>query len=75
MNELPGVSVDPDSVQINMVFASFDWPDLDGLTDWLKERGVIVRISGPVVRFVTHWDIEKADIDRFVSLLQEYRSR
>ena len=75
LNELPGVSVDPDSVQINMVFASFDWPDLDGLTDWLKERGVIVRIGGPVVRFVTHWNIEKADIDRFVSLLKEYRSR
>jgi Threonine aldolase len=70
--ELPGVTVDQEAVQINMVFCSFDWPGIAGLQDWMEERGVIIRGSGPAFRFVTHWDIEKEDVERFVGLLKEF---
>jgi len=29
LSELPGVTVDPSAVQINMVFAGFDWPNIE----------------------------------------------
>ena len=73
--ELPGVTVDREAVQINMVFCSFDWPNIAGLQDWMEERGVIIRGSGPAFRFVTHWDIEKEDIERFVGLLKEFAAK
>ena len=76
LNELPGVYVDPDSVQINMVFASFDWPDLIELQPWLKERGwTISNYSGRRIRFVTHYGITAEDIAAFVDLLKEFRAR
>lgn len=70
--ELPGVSVDKEAVQINMVFCSFDWENIAGLQDWMAARGVIIRGSGPAFRFVTHWDIEKEDVEHFVELLKEF---
>ena len=70
--ELPGVSVDLESVQINMVFCRFDWENVADLQDFMEERGVIIRGSGPAFRFVTHWDIEKEDVERFVELLKEF---
>lgn len=58
--EIPGVTVDVDSVQINMVFSTFAWPKLEKLPEWLKQRGVIIGgYMGPEIRFVTHYGITK----------------
>lgn len=73
LNELPGVTVDLDSVQINMVFATFNWDDLKGLTSWLKDRGIIIAdYTGPEIRFLTHYGITKADVNELVDLLKQY---
>ncbi len=72
LNQLPGVSVDLDSVQINMVFADFDWPQLPQMKEWLKERGVLSgSYTGKQVRFVTHHGITTAEIDHLIELLKE----
>ncbi len=74
--EIPGVTVDLESVQINMVFASFDWPNLSNLQPWLKERGVIiVGYTGPEIRFVTHYGIVAEDVVRLIELLKEFHAR
>ena len=73
LSELPDVTVDPEAVEINMVFASLNWPNIDKLSAWLGERGVILRGSGPAFRFVTHYWIDEADIRRFIDLLKEFR--
>lgn len=73
--QIPGVTVDLESVQINMVFVTFDWPDLTELQPWLKERGVVIGgYIGPGVRFVTHNGITKEDVERLVTLQKEFHS-
>lgn len=72
--EIPGVSVDLESVQINLVFADFDWPDLEQLPAWLGERGVLVDgCAGSEMRFVTHYGITVEDVERLAALLKEFR--
>ena len=74
--QLPGVSIDMESVQINMVFAAFDWPRLPALAPWLRERGVLLRAgNGGTVRFVTHHGIDSEDIERVVALLTEFHGQ
>lgn len=76
LTELPGVAVDLESVQINMVFASFDWPNLSELQPWLQERGVIIGgYTGPEIRFVTHYDITTEDVEWLAGLLKEFHAR
>lgn len=71
--QLPGVSVDLDSVQINMVFASFDWPNITQLPAWLKERQVLIGdCHNSVIRFVTHYGITKRDVEYLAALLKEF---
>lgn len=74
LNGLPDVTVDLDAVQVNMVFADFDWPDLAGLKPWLAERGAIVgEPDGRTLRFLTNNDVDADDCRRLVELLAEYR--
>lgn len=76
LSGIPGVTVDTESVQINIVFASFDWPDLDRLQPWLKERGVLCgSYSGDEVRFVTHYGITEKEVETLAELLKEFRAR
>ena len=72
--EIPGVTVDLESVQINMVFASFDWPNLVDLHRWLKERGVMIcdDYIAPEIRFVTHYGVTNEDVERLAELLKEF---
>ena len=69
---LPGVSVDMDSVQINMVFFGIDRDAcvLDKLTGQLLDAGV--KINAPehgLFRFVTSNDVSRADVDTVVDIL------
>lgn len=76
LNGLPGVSVDLDAVQVNMVFAAFDWPDLLELKPWMAEHGAIIgEPEGSVVRFLTNNDVDADDCRCLVELLSEFRSR
>lgn len=72
--ELKGVKVDPDSVQINMVFFSLDRPDelLASLPEKMFDKGI--KINGceqGEFRFVTSRDVSREDIDYALSTLSE----
>lgn len=67
--ELPGVAVDLDSVQINMVFFRLkrERALIDALPDRMLEKGVL--INGEELghlRFVTHYGITREDVDRAI---------
>jgi len=57
----------------NMVFLSFEKEkNADMFVDNLKDEGVrLAKITPKVVRIVTHLDISKEDVDRFISILEE----
>lgn len=77
LNDIPGIAVNLNSVQINMVFASINWSYLSGLQAWLKERGIIIGgySSSNVVRFMTHWGITTKEVEQLADLLRQYQKQ
>ena len=61
--ELPGVELDPATVQTNIVI--FTVPDPDGFVDALAGAGVEVSRVGPTkIRMVTHLDVDRAGCEQ-----------
>ena len=65
LSKIPGIKVDPESVQINMVFFEMNYPGLDmnKFVDEMFKRGIV--ISGEengVMRYVTHYWVTRDDI-------------
>ncbi|AMG10998.1 low-specificity L-threonine aldolase [Vibrio vulnificus] len=70
LSELPGVHVNPDFVQTNIVFAKLDDSvDIDAIAQKLAEESIIITPGNPI-RFVTHKDISRQDIDLFLEKLR-----
>ncbi|ELK8589218.1 TPA: low-specificity L-threonine aldolase [Vibrio vulnificus] len=70
LSELPGVHVNPDFVQTNIVFAKLDdGIDIDAITQKLAKESIIITPGNPI-RFVTHKDISRQDIDLFLEKLR-----
>ncbi|HEX3244496.1 MAG TPA: low-specificity L-threonine aldolase [Chloroflexota bacterium] len=65
LHELPGVTIDLDRVETNMVYVDFGGSSVtaDALEADLRERGVLTRPSYDRVRLVLHYGIEAADVD------------
>jgi len=63
---LPKVKATPEFVETNIVFAQLD-PAIDKqrLCEQLQTQGILITPSEPM-RFVTHLDISRADIDAFL---------
>ncbi|EJE8556669.1 low-specificity L-threonine aldolase [Vibrio vulnificus] len=70
LSELPGVHVNPDLVQTNIVFAKLDdGIDIDAIAQKLAKESIIITPGNPI-RFVTHKDISRQDIDLFLEKLR-----
>ena len=68
---IPGFKVNPAFVQTNMVFAKLDQKiDQQRLYERLKEQDILITPGVPM-RFVTHLDISRADIDIFLASLKK----
>ncbi len=78
LKEMPEISFDPESVQINMVYfdivkEGFDASDFE---EYLLENGVKINNDWPLeFRFVAHNDISIEDIDKVIELMKEYFAR
>lgn len=72
--QVRGVKIDPAAVATNIVIF-----DVEGTgrkaADWvseLKKRGVLANPFGPyVIRMVTHYDVDRAGIDRALAVMRE----
>ncbi|ELU4008256.1 low-specificity L-threonine aldolase [Vibrio vulnificus] len=74
LSELPGVHVNPDFVQTNIVFAKLDdGIDIDAIAQKLAKESIIITPGNPI-RFVTHKDISRQDIDLFLEKLRFFLS-
>ncbi len=70
LNSITGFSVNVEQVSTNMVFAKVDESiDIYRLAKALKEQNIIISPSDNM-RLVTHLDINKEDIDSFISALK-----
>jgi threonine aldolase len=67
--ELPAVSIDPDSVETNIVF--FEVDDAPAKAAALAEQGVDLGAFGPRrIRAVTHLDVDGAGIERALEAMR-----
>jgi threonine aldolase len=66
-----GIKADPSLVQTNILFMSPDGIDGAKLAAGLKERGVLTTGSSERIRLVTHYGIERGDIDYALQCTRE----
>lgn len=72
--KLPGVSVDLERVQTNIIQADVSGTGLPAaaFSDRLKARGVLANASSPTaIRFVTHKDVSRAQVERALEIIGE----
>lgn len=69
---LPGVDITAHAT--NMVFANIPADHVQPLSTWLKEHGILIELLY-ATRFVVHRDINDADIDNVIAVMQSYFSR
>ena len=68
---LPGIRLDLDTVQTNMVFAQVEAPYRKPLIAFLDQRGICISTHNPM-RLVTHLDVSSADIDQVCAVMREF---
>lgn len=70
---LPGVSLDPDSVQTNILIFGFSHSRIScaEFLDGLRKRRVLALAISGGVRFVTHKDVDDEDVDRAIAAFRE----
>jgi len=61
---IPGITVDLETVQTNIVFHNIEKTGLDGYeyAQKLKEFGILINPAPKTLRMVTHWGITREDI-------------
>jgi threonine aldolase len=65
------IEVAPGGAQTNMVFISVEPGRLAGLRDHLQRRDILVT-GQRTIRLVTHLDVDREDIRRFVQAVEEF---
>ncbi len=67
---ISGFNVKPELVQTNIVFAKLDSNiDINVIAKTLRQENIIISPGNPI-RFVTHKDISREDVDLFLSKLE-----
>jgi len=54
------------------VFMSVDPARAPPLREWLKGRGVLIGAGYGTTRLVTHLDVDRGDVERFVGAVEEF---
>jgi threonine aldolase len=73
---LPGIDVNLDAVETNMVFVGMDGQVAEGLRAHLAHEGIVIgapaKGAHATLRLVTHRDVERADIERVLGSFRKY---
>ena len=72
--ELPGISLNPEYIQTNIIIFGFNHPKISipEFLAKLKDRGILaLATTGGRIRFVTHKDIGDKDIEKTISTFQK----
>ena len=68
---IPGIVVDPSVVQTNILFWHHGSIDTVKLNGQLRERGVLSTMVHGRLRMLTHYGIERQDIDDALAIIRE----
>jgi threonine aldolase len=73
---LPGIKIDPGTVETDIVIFGFDHPKLScpAMIDRMKEKGILALAVAGGIRMVTHKDVGDADVDRAIKAFKEVLS-
>ncbi|NVD08983.1 low-specificity L-threonine aldolase [Vibrio sp. JPW-9-11-11] len=72
LQKIDGFNVNPDLVQTNIVFAKLDnHIDIHQVAERLKQNDIVISPGNPI-RFVTHKDITRDDIDLLLNKLADH---
>ncbi|MGQ0580199.1 MAG: low-specificity L-threonine aldolase [Betaproteobacteria bacterium] len=71
LSQIDEVDVAPSGAQTNMVYVSVEPQRSVTMREYLKERGMLISGQG-TIRLVTHLDVDRPDIDRFVETVREF---
>jgi threonine aldolase len=69
LSGIDGVKVNP--AQTNMVYMNVEPQRSARMREFLKERGILISGQGSI-RLVTHLDVDRQDVDRFVGAVKDY---
>jgi threonine aldolase len=74
---LPGVRINPEAVQTNIVIFGFDHPaiSVSAMLEKMKDKGILALAVSGGIRMVTHKDVGDEDVDRAVKAFQEILGR
>ena len=75
LSELDEVTIDPNTVQTNMVFIDIEPGLIPDLVSFLRKHGVIVHAGYNMLRLVTHHDIHFEDISKIVAGFKNFFSK
>ncbi len=70
---LPGVAIDPASVETNILIFGFDHPKLTcaAMIERMKEKGILALAVSGGIRLVTHKDVGDEDVERAAKAFRE----
>ncbi|MBN2264990.1 MAG: aminotransferase class I/II-fold pyridoxal phosphate-dependent enzyme [Candidatus Aminicenantes bacterium] len=70
---LPGVKIDPESVETDIVIFGFDHPALtvEAMIGKMKEKGILALAIYGGIRMVTHKDVDDEDVERAIRAFRE----
>jgi len=71
LSRIDGVKIAAGGAQTNMVYVSVETQRSVAMRQYLKERGMLISGQGNI-RLVTHLDVDRADVDRFVGAVREF---
>jgi threonine aldolase len=74
---LPGVRINPEAVQTNIVIFGFDHRaiSVSAMLEKMKDKGILALAVSGGIRMVTHKDVGDEDVDRAVKAFQEILGR
>ncbi|NLH76996.1 MAG: aminotransferase class I/II-fold pyridoxal phosphate-dependent enzyme [Acidobacteria bacterium] len=70
---LPGVRIDPESVETDIVIFGFDHPSIGvpAMVEKMKEKGILALAIFGGIRMVTHKDVGDEDVERAIKAFRE----
>ena len=70
LSKVDGVSIAPESLRTNMVFAKLD-TDMTELCGFINKQEILIDNANPL-RLLTHLDISEQDIDRTIQAFDDF---
>jgi threonine aldolase len=74
---LPGIRLDPESVQTNIIIFGFEHPAItvSAMLEKMRDRGILALAVSGGIRMVTHKDVGDEDVDRAIRTFKEILGR